>query len=191
MRAQGRRTMERLLDAAMDAFADRGYQAARVDDIVRAARTSHGTFYLYFSNKEELLRALAVQCAAELRDLSGELGPVTADAAGTAALRRFLERFVATYARFGPVIRAWMEDSVADREVNRLGVEAFTEVARALAAGMAAAGADGSDAPIGALMALLERYSYYLVSRGVAPSDGVLDALAAVVHRGFFTAPEV
>ena len=27
-----------------------------VDDIVRAARTSHGTFYLYFANKEDLLR---------------------------------------------------------------------------------------------------------------------------------------
>ena len=63
MRAQGRKTMRRLLDAGMRVFADRGFHAARVDDIVRAARTSHGTFYLYFTNKEDLLRALANESA--------------------------------------------------------------------------------------------------------------------------------
>ena len=46
----------------MRVFADRGFHAARVDDIVRSARTSHGTFYLYFTNKEDLLRALATEC---------------------------------------------------------------------------------------------------------------------------------
>ena len=66
LRAQGRKTMRRLLDAGMRVFAERGYHAARVDDIVRAARTSHGTFYLYFANKEDLLRALAVECAQEM-----------------------------------------------------------------------------------------------------------------------------
>ena len=55
LRAQGRKTMRRLLDAGMRVFAERGFHAARVDDIVRAARTSHGTFYLYFANKEDLL----------------------------------------------------------------------------------------------------------------------------------------
>ena len=66
LRAQGRKTMRRLLDAGMRVFADRGFHAARVDDIVRAARTSHGTFYLYFTNKEDLLRALATECGHEI-----------------------------------------------------------------------------------------------------------------------------
>src|SRR6476619_4944936 len=75
LRAQGRKTMRRLLDAGMRVFADRGFHAARVDDIVRAARTSHGTFYLYFTNKEDLLRALATECAQEMDALAGGLGP--------------------------------------------------------------------------------------------------------------------
>ncbi len=49
--------MKRLLDAGMHVFAERGYHAARVDDIVRAARTSHGTVSLYFANKEALCTA--------------------------------------------------------------------------------------------------------------------------------------
>src|SRR5215831_13181157 len=91
LRAQGRKTMRKLLDAGMRVFAERGFPAARVDDIVRAARTSHGTFYLYFANKEDLLRALAAECAHELDALADGLGPITPDEAGRAQLQRFLE----------------------------------------------------------------------------------------------------
>src|SRR6478736_10212972 len=132
LRAQGRKTMRRLADAGMRVFAERGYHQSRVDDIVRAARTSHGTFYLYFANKEELLRALAIQCAQEMGALAGGLGEVTVDEAGAAELRRFLETFFSTYARFGPVLRAWMEGNIDDRETRRLGVVAFTDIASAL-----------------------------------------------------------
>jgi AcrR family transcriptional regulator len=190
LRAQGRRTMQRLRNAAIKTFAERGYQAARVDDIVRAARTSHGTFYLYFANKEDLLRTLATECAQELTALAGDLGDVTADAAGYDALRAFLDRFLRTYEHYGPVIRAWMEGQVDDRHVNRMGLDAFTSIARSLAARMHAAGCDASVTTVGALMAMLERFAYYFVSRGVDVRNPVtLDALATVVHRGFFGAP--
>ncbi|MEZ5136555.1 MAG: helix-turn-helix domain-containing protein [Acidimicrobiales bacterium] len=63
LRRQGRKTMAKLLEAGMTVLAERGYHAARVDDVVRTADVSHGTFYLYFSNKEELFQALAVRCA--------------------------------------------------------------------------------------------------------------------------------
>jgi AcrR family transcriptional regulator len=190
LRAQGRKTMRKLLDAGMRVFADRGFYAARVDDIVRAARTSHGTFYLYFANKEELLRALAVECAQEMGSLAGGLGAVTVDAAGAAELRRFLESFFSTYARFGPVLRAWMEGNVEDRETSRLGVAAFIDIAAALGVRMQEAGAPSGPASIAALMALLERFAYFLVSRRLEfDSDALFDTVTSVVHRGFFGAP--
>jgi AcrR family transcriptional regulator len=174
----------------MRVFAERGFHAARVDDIVRAARTSHGTFYLYFANKEELLRALAIQCAKELGALAGDLGPVTPDEQGAAELRRFLETFFSTYARFGPVLRAWMEGNVDDRETSRLGVSAFTDIATALGARIREAGARGDAASISALMALLERFAYYLVSRRLEiDQEQMFDTVTLVVHRGFFGAP--
>src|SRR3979409_237103 len=58
LRARGKRTMRKLLDAGAQVFAQRGYHAARVDNIVKLADTSHGTFYLYFANKEDLFGAL-------------------------------------------------------------------------------------------------------------------------------------
>src|SRR5579862_2483124 len=156
LRAQGRKTMRRLLDAGSRVFADRGFHAARVDDIVRAARTSHGTFYLYFNNKEDLLRALATECGNEMSGLAETLGPVALDAEGYAELRAFLGRFFATYRRYGPVIRAWMEGHVEDRSVSALGVRSFTDIANALGRRMRESGGNADDASISALMALLE-----------------------------------
>ena len=191
LRAQGRRTLRRLLDGGLSVFARRGYHAARVDDIVRAARTSHGTFYLYFSNKEDLLRALAIDCAHRLIDLAADVGPIGADTTGRAELRRFLSRFLDTYRRYGPVIRAWMEDQVGDRQVDRLGVRAFTAIGDRLALRMREASAPaGEAAAVGALMAMLERFSYGVASGRIAAEDAtVLDTLTTVVHRGFFGGP--
>jgi AcrR family transcriptional regulator len=190
LRAQGRKTMRRLLDAGMRVFADRGFHAARVDDIVRAARTSHGTFYLYFTNKEDLLRALATECGHEIAGLADTLGPVGPDTAGYLELRAFLGRFFGTYRRYGPVIRAWMEGHVQDREVGALGVRSFTDIATALDRRIQECGAGGSTASISALMALLERFAYFLVSRRLDfESETVLDSVTHIVHRGFFAAP--
>jgi AcrR family transcriptional regulator len=192
LRAQGRETMSRLLEAGLRVFGERGYHASRVDDVVRAAKASHGTFYLYFTNKEDLLRALAVDCAHELTRLADTIGPVTPDEAGRAELRAFLARFLETYRRNGPVIRAWMEDQVGDREIDRLGVKAFTAIGDRLGRRMREAGTDlavSDQAAVGALMALLERFSYAVASRRVVVDDDtMLDTLATIVHRGFFNA---
>jgi len=184
--------MQKLLDAGAQVFSTRGYHAARVDDIVKLARTSHGTFYLYFANKEDLLRALAVECAQEMDALAGELGAIGPDADGYTELRRFLEGFFTTYRDYGPVIRAWMEGHVEDRAVSSLGVKAFTDIATALGQRMREAGARGDQASISALMAMLERFAYFLVSRRLEFADGhMLDTVARIVHRGFFGAAVV
>lgn len=51
------RTRERLLRAAADAFAQRGYDGTRVADIARAAGVSNGALYAHFGSKAELLVA--------------------------------------------------------------------------------------------------------------------------------------
>ena len=48
-------TRERLLSAAADAFAERGYDGTRVADIAAAAGVSNGALYAHFGSKAELL----------------------------------------------------------------------------------------------------------------------------------------
>jgi AcrR family transcriptional regulator len=183
--------MRKLSDAGLRVFAERGYHAARVDDIVRAARTSHGTFYLYFANKEDLLRALAVECAESLFELAESLG-ANDDEFGFDELRAFLGEFLAIYRSYGVVIRAWMEDQVPDRDVARAGVKAYTAIANGLAVRLEQRGAPqpvDAATSVSALMALLERFNYAVSSRGLDLDDDVtLDTVAHLVERGFFGA---
>ena len=44
--------------AALAVFAEKGFAAAKLDDIARRAGVSKGTLYLYFKDKEELFRAV-------------------------------------------------------------------------------------------------------------------------------------
>jgi AcrR family transcriptional regulator len=188
MRAQGRRTRRRLSDAALRVFARRGFHQARVDDIVRAARTSHGTFYLYFANKEDLLRSLAADCAAAFAELAARVPEVPADRDGN-ALRAFVDEYLAVSVRYGVVIRVWTERQVEDRTVDRLGVTAFTDLAAAFGARLRAAGAAHDEATVAALLALLERTGYAVASRDLGVDrDAVVATLTTVVRRGFFTA---
>jgi AcrR family transcriptional regulator len=48
---------QRLFDAAMRLFADRGFTETTVEDITNAADVGKGTFFNYFPSKEELLTA--------------------------------------------------------------------------------------------------------------------------------------
>jgi AcrR family transcriptional regulator len=190
LRTQGKRTMASLLDAGMEVLTERGYHAARVDDIVRVARTSHGTFYLYFANKEDLFRALAAECAEEMKGLSASLGPITPDAAGEAELRRWVAQFLDTYRRYGAVIRAWMEDQVTDRKLVRLGLEAFQSITASLEAKIVdAAPSHLEDTALATstLLAMVERFAYFSSSRDLGLDDDVaIDTLTKMIHRGFF-----
>ncbi len=49
---------DEILDAALAVFTEKGFDAARVDDIAARADISKGAVYLYFDSKEALLRGL-------------------------------------------------------------------------------------------------------------------------------------
>ena len=64
---QGAERKQQLLDAAARLFAEQGYAATRVVDIVEAAGVAKGLFYWYFENKEALFRELATEIRRRLR----------------------------------------------------------------------------------------------------------------------------
>jgi AcrR family transcriptional regulator len=47
-----------ILDAALHVFAERGFEAARLDDVAARAGVAKGTLYLYFRDKEALFEEL-------------------------------------------------------------------------------------------------------------------------------------
>jgi len=190
LRTRGQRTLGRLLDAGAAVFATRGYHAARVDDVVKAAKTSHGTFYLYFSCKEDLFRALAEETAVAMVALARELPDLTPGEDGLVALRAWLERFAELYERNGAVIRTWTEAEMAEGEMGRIGDELVSEFSREIAQRVRIA-APTLDHRIAAtaLVSMIERSHYYLQARKLRiPREHLLATLAAVTQAGLFGA---
>ncbi len=48
---------QEIVDAGLTVFGERGFAAARLEDVAARAGVSKGTLYLYFPNKEELFKA--------------------------------------------------------------------------------------------------------------------------------------
>jgi len=52
---------EEIVAAALEAFAEHGYEGTRLDDVARRAGVTKGTIYLYFKSKEDLFQAVVRQ----------------------------------------------------------------------------------------------------------------------------------
>jgi AcrR family transcriptional regulator len=83
-----------ILDAALQVFAELGYGAATVRDIVRRTDLATGTFYNYFPDKESVLRALIEDAATQARVL------VRAARRSSADLESFVESGFRAYFEF-------------------------------------------------------------------------------------------
>ncbi|WP_199620177.1 FAD-dependent oxidoreductase [Paenibacillus alkalitolerans] len=58
MRATTRKKRQLVIDTAIRLFAEKGYEQVSVDEIIAISGISKGTFYHYFSSKEDLLHEL-------------------------------------------------------------------------------------------------------------------------------------
>ncbi len=82
-----------IVSAALDVFSEKGFAAARLDEIARRAGISKGALYLYFETKDELFRAV-------VRDMASpnvEAMRAMAEAAG-GRFAEFAPRFLARIA---------------------------------------------------------------------------------------------
>lgn len=83
--SRGKRTRQRLLDAAEQVFGDLGYHDASIVKITEAAGVSQGTFYLYFGSKQEIFEELVL-------DLNHRVRRAMAEGAATGTTREERER---------------------------------------------------------------------------------------------------
>jgi AcrR family transcriptional regulator len=95
MRADARRNRQRLIEAALAAFAEHGADDASLDEIARRAGVGIGTLYRHFPTRQALLEAVyrsqVEALCARAQDFSAQAG----DVAATDALARWLEALVA------------------------------------------------------------------------------------------------
>lgn len=91
-------TRERILDAALDIFSNKGYHDTRLDEIVQESRTSKGSIYFHFPNKEKLFLALVDQFADLLERRVNEA--IQKEAEGMKRVRAALESVLNTFGKY-------------------------------------------------------------------------------------------
>lgn len=193
---RGRVTARRLLAAGLAEFSERGYQAVTVDDIVHRARTSHGTFYLYFANKDDFFAVLSAEALRALDGITDEFPVVTPGDGGQAALRNWVSAFCDVYEAHATVIRILSQADIIGPQAWGSSLERLFRLAEVVSAGMTAGrisqdqdgeGISPRSARLDALacMLMLERANYLLSSGISLPRPEIIDRLTAIIIAAF------
>jgi AcrR family transcriptional regulator len=152
-RERGRRTLVKLLDAAVEEFSAHGYQGARVARVAKRAGTSHGTFYLYFKDRDDLLLAVFDDLTTETVAATQEMPAILPGPDGFAALRQWVAEVSMRFQRDG-AIRVAVLDALHDGSDPRIARHAMRWVARStsvISERIRATGTTGLDPEIAAV----------------------------------------
>lgn len=171
------RSRARLVEAARGVFGNLGYEGTRVDDVSSAASMSHGTFYRYFSGKEELFRELATPALDDLLVLLEELP----DPRG--GLHAWSRRLYQTDSIHCGLFSAWAESQRA-RAV--LAPELVHEIEAAVEAALGQR--PFGDLPVDVLLFFshVERAPYVARTYPRLPQPDAITATGEILERGFF-----
>ncbi len=184
---RGSDTQRRILGAALDVFAEVGFNETRVELITERAGCSRPAFYQYFSSKDDVFWKLAAELGHEMVELGDQLYTVTPDSDGVAALAAWIDEFTTLYATYSPVFSAFLAAS-RDHEPLANGSSNISDrMGTALLHGFEAHG-HGTRPPSMAtgVVAVLIRCSFYWESiAGAVPRERLIDGLAELVHRLF------
>lgn len=176
----GNRVLDALLTSGHDVFAERGYHGTRVEDLVAAAGVSHGAFYRYFRNKDQLARTLTARAVRSIRsvvlempDVSGLDGPT-----GRGVLRRWLTRYHAAHSGEAVMLRVWVDAALQHPALRKESAPVFDWGRRRMAAFLQPRGFGDVDTEAVVMVALLGVF-------GARPRPTVeVDAAVHIVERG-------
>ncbi|HEV2361378.1 MAG TPA: TetR/AcrR family transcriptional regulator [Acidimicrobiales bacterium] len=188
-RAHGRRTLIDLLDAAVAELTAYGYHGARMNRIAKRAGTAHGTLYLYFTDKADLLAAIYDDVNAELEPTLLAMPALSGDSGGYEALRSWMADVCDAFQRNGAALQALTDAMSEDDSDGAAGTAAMRSLARTsahIAERIREAGASDLDPNIAAICiwALIEG-SNRSVYRGelMLSRDDLVTGLTEFVRR--------
>jgi AcrR family transcriptional regulator len=117
---QAAATRRQLLDAAGAVFEERGYKATTVGAITDRANTAHGTFYLYFRNKEDAFCQVIESVIVD--ELAGNV-VVPLDDAPRPAMEEGIRAFLGVYAKHTGLWRALLEGMLQSPRVEQMWLD--------------------------------------------------------------------
>lgn len=166
-RTKGQRTEAAFLNAARQAFAEKGYFNTKISDIAEKAGRSTGSFYNYYENKEQLLEALLAEFSDEV--VSASLQISSADP--REGVRAAVTAYWTMYKKHLPEMIGLFQMSMTDETFRKLWRSNRAVGIKAILRGLQKAErshAIGVDLPTlaSALVSLLESYCWTWLAAG-------------------------
>ncbi|MBI3967955.1 MAG: TetR/AcrR family transcriptional regulator [Chloroflexi bacterium] len=145
-------TRQRLIEAAIEVFATKGYHGAAVDDIIRVSDTSKGTFYFHFPNKHGVFLVLIDALAGLLeRDVEAAIGD---ESGGLAKVDAALRAVIGTLARHRKLAKILLVEAVGvGPGLDEKLLQIHERFANLIKSHLERAIAEGSAAPVDAELA--------------------------------------
>ncbi|BBZ59265.1 TetR/AcrR family transcriptional regulator [Mycolicibacterium monacense] len=185
-------TVTALAAAGAAQFRAHGYRSTSVDDIVEAAAVARGTFYKYFSDKQDLLAAVAAEiytAAMAFAERIADVDPV----ADEETLRNWLATYVEFYDRYSGCIEAWAEGATDDPTI--VGIGENGQVLMDVGAARMLTGRPGPYSFDPVVAALILRALVTRVRQAALDlpepihDDEIVELLVTLIRRGFFGLP--
>jgi AcrR family transcriptional regulator len=163
-----------LLDAAATLFAENGYHATSVPDIVQAAGVGHGTFYEYFRSRRDILLALT-------KEVFGQRPRLTSQSLSQ-RIRSEISWYLSDYVEHLTLSKVWHEASNFDPEIGearrRERAHRVGRVRRGIEAANVRPGIDPAVAAA-ALTAMVEEFAHRWFVEGDGPGRSAGDIVSA------------
>jgi TetR/AcrR family transcriptional regulator, ethionamide resistance regulator len=175
--------------AAAEAFLrERPFREMTVDEVMRRTDLSRPSFYVYFTDRHQLVLRVVEHLGSELFTMSDRWLSGTGE--GPDLARQALDGVIAVYVEHGPVMRALADAAADDPGVEQAYTALVESLVDATARHIEEEIATGRILPLAAhetaraLVWMMERYLTVSLGRQpVTPAEVVADTLATIWNR--------
>jgi AcrR family transcriptional regulator len=115
---RGERSRAAIVAAARRVFERDGFQNARISDISKLAGMAHGSFYTYFSSKEQVFEEVAKGLLVEL--MGADLPRAEDREDAVAGIEHANRAYLEAYVRDAALLRTWDEVATVDERLATL-----------------------------------------------------------------------
>lgn len=178
---------QRIIAAVERLLVDRPLHDIPVSDILKAARVARGTFYLWFTSKQEVVVEGHRQVMVGILDSAARF--LEQPNVGRAEIRTAIEGFVATWRDHGPMLAAsaeiWRSAPALSAEWSRT-MQSLVDLVAARISGRGGEGADVDPQAVAHALIWMNERTLYMASAGLGPmpvGPGLVEALTHVWTR--------
>ncbi len=187
---------EQLLDVALHLFAEKGYHATSISDIIESANVARGTFYNYFENKRQIFGQLLDNLFEDVGSVAFPIN-ISSEEGIPGQVQRLMSGFCEKLLSNLPMTRILLEhavglDAEANEQLKAFYGRVYTKIRKAVCDGQVLGIVRPGEPSVIAtsLLGMLKESLYQqILGTSRVPADEMVGEIFAVATRGILKSP--